>query len=54
MFGPYSKDKHTHCVPGDILIDDRTSNIHEWNNVGGIGLLYKNNFEEIQNILLND
>jgi len=54
MFGPYSKDKHTHCMPGDILIDDRTSNIHEWNSVGGIGLLYKNNFEEIRNILLND
>lgn len=54
MFGPYSKDKHTHCVPGDILIDDRHSNIYEWNNVGGIGLLYKNNFEEIRNTLLND
>jgi 5'(3')-deoxyribonucleotidase len=54
MFGPYSKDKHTHCILGDILIDDRTSNITEWINAGGIGLLYKNNFDVLKNILLND
>ena len=29
-FGPYSVDKHNHCKPGDILIDDRPSNIEEW------------------------
>jgi 5'(3')-deoxyribonucleotidase len=54
MFGPYSKDKHTHCTPGDILIDDRSSNINEWIDAGGIGLLYKNNFDVIKHRLLND
>jgi 5'(3')-deoxyribonucleotidase len=37
-FGPYSKDKHVHCVPGDILIDDRASNIHEWKIAGGVAI----------------
>jgi len=37
-FGPYSKDKHVHCQPGDILIDDRRSNIEEWAAVGGIAI----------------
>ena len=35
MFGPYSKDKHVHCMSGDILIDDRLSNIEEWSAAGG-------------------
>lgn len=39
-FGPYSKDKHLHAAPGDILIDDRPSNIAEWNNAGGVGILH--------------
>lgn len=42
MFGPYSKDKHRHCKLGDILIDDRSSNIEEWRAAGGIGILHKN------------
>lgn len=29
-FGPFSKDKHFHAEEGDILIDDRASNIREW------------------------
>jgi 5'(3')-deoxyribonucleotidase len=41
-FGPYSKDKYMHCTFGDILIDDRESNIDEWRAAGGIGILYKN------------
>jgi hypothetical protein len=41
MFGPYSHDKHLHCTPGDILIDDRTSNINEWTAAGGNGILHK-------------
>jgi 5'(3')-deoxyribonucleotidase len=43
MFGPYSNDKQHHCKPGDVLIDDRTSNIEQWRNVGGIGILHKGN-----------
>jgi len=35
IFGPYSKDKQRHCQPGDILVDDRKSNIEEWENAGG-------------------
>lgn len=41
LFGPYSKDKWQHCKPGDILIDDRTSNITEWTAAGGRGILHK-------------
>ena len=40
MFGPYSKDKHRHCCTGDILIDDRRSNIDEWQSAGGMGILH--------------
>jgi 5'(3')-deoxyribonucleotidase len=53
MFGPYSKDKHEHCQIGDILIDDRTSNIEEWRAAGGIGILHKNfndTIEALKNI----
>lgn len=37
-FGPYSHDKHTHCRPGDILVDDRTVNCQEWKDAGGIAI----------------
>lgn len=42
MFGPYSKDKHQHCRSGDILIDDRASNIEEWCAAGGIAIHHTN------------
>jgi 5'(3')-deoxyribonucleotidase len=45
MFGPYSDDKSHHCRAGDILIDDRTSNIMQWRAVGGIGILHKGNLD---------
>lgn len=45
MFGPYSKDKHLHCKRGDILIDDRTSNIEEWIAAGGYGILHQTSYE---------
>ena len=41
MFGPYSHDKQHHCGPGDILIDDRTINITEWQAAGGVGILHR-------------
>jgi len=34
-FGPYSEDKQHHCRPGDILVDDRTSNCGQWRSSGG-------------------
>lgn len=40
FFGPYSKDKHLHCKHGDILIDDRISNIKEWQAAGGYAILH--------------
>lgn len=33
FFGPYSTDKKYHARSGDILIDDRDSNIEEWNSL---------------------
>lgn len=41
-FGPYSKDKWHHCLPGDILIDDRLSNIDEWRAAGGVAIHHTN------------
>lgn len=51
MFGPYSKDKHVHCLPGDILIDDRSDNIKEWIAAGGIGIQHKRNIKDTLKIL---
>ena len=42
LFGPYSNDKYKHCQPGDILIDDRTSNCEEWIRAGGQAHIYRN------------
>ena len=47
FIGPYSTDKHLHCRPGDILIDDRPLNCTEWSNAGGIAHLYTT-WEECQ------
>jgi hypothetical protein len=41
FLGPYSYDKWKHCKPGDILIDDRTSNCEEWISAGGRSHIYK-------------
>lgn len=41
FLGPYSYDKWKHCKPGDILIDDRTSNCEEWIAAGGLSHIYK-------------
>lgn len=41
FFGPFSHDKWRHCKPGDILIDDRTSNCTEWRSAGGMAHIYK-------------
>lgn len=41
FFGPFSYDKWRHCKPGDILIDDRTSNCAEWIEAGGQAHIYR-------------
>lgn len=39
--GPFARDKWKHAKPGDILIDDHATNIHEWITKGmGIGILH--------------
>jgi 5'(3')-deoxyribonucleotidase len=40
FFGPYSHDKKHHVKTGDILIDDRITNIQDWNEAGGLGILH--------------
>jgi hypothetical protein len=42
-FGPHSWDKHRHCVPGDILVDDRASNCSEWAAAGGLSFKVQGN-----------
>ena len=34
-------DKAQYCEPGDILLDDRKSNVDEWLAEGGHGILFK-------------
>ena len=42
FIGPYSHEKYMHCrEPGDILIDDRTSNCEEWRREGGLAHEYR-------------
>jgi 5'(3')-deoxyribonucleotidase len=38
--GPFSHDKQKWCKPGDILVDDRPSNIEEWKAAGGIAIYH--------------
>lgn len=40
-FGPFSDTKWQHCQAGDILIDDRRTNIDSWNDAGGQGFYVK-------------
>jgi 5'(3')-deoxyribonucleotidase len=40
-FGPYSDDKQTRSAPGQVLIDDRVSNIEQWRARGGWAYLYQ-------------
>lgn len=40
-FGPFSKDKHVHAEEGDILIDDRASNIREWMATGQKAIFHR-------------
>lgn len=41
FIGPFSHDKAKRCEPGDILIDDRLSNIEDWRNANGLAWHYK-------------
>jgi len=48
--GPYARDKQKHCKPGDILIDDKHSNIAEWVAKGGIGILHTSASDTIKQL----
>ncbi len=55
--GPYSEDKQQRSRPGDVLIDDRTSNIEQWENKGGLAILHRGDVEATLDTLrklLND
>ena len=46
-FGPYSEDKQLHAKPGDILVDDRTSNCLQWRSAGGLAVqVHSGRFQE--------
>ena len=40
FIGPYAKDKHNFCKPGDLLVDDRASNCEDWVKAGGKAVVY--------------
>ena len=47
QFGPYSEDKQLHARPGDILVDDRTSNCTQWRAAGGLAVqVHSGRFQE--------
>lgn len=51
MFGPYSQDKQHHAQPGDILIDDRTSNCEEWRRAGGVAIQHRGDLSNTLDLL---
>lgn len=46
----FSNQKYKYATPNSILIDDMESNIDDWNNAGGIGILFKNINQVINNL----
>lgn len=57
-FGPYSQDKQRRSAPGQVLIDDRVTNITEWRAQGGHGIHHVNNpaatLENLRDFLLQN
>lgn len=53
MILAYAKDKKKYATENSILIDDRPSNILEWKEAGGIGILHTsaaNTIEELKRL----
>lgn len=44
------QEKQDYAKPGDILIDDNEKTIHQWNAKGGIGILYTDSGQMIQQL----
>lgn len=53
-FGPYSSDKHLHCSPGDILVDDRKDNCQEWTAAGGVAFRVERTLDTVIRALAQD
>ena len=50
--GPFFRDKQNWCKPGDILIDDKWTNIEQWYAKGGIAIFHEGDFDiTIKNLL---
>jgi 5'(3')-deoxyribonucleotidase len=49
--GPYSQDKQLRSKKGEVLIDDRTINIDQWNKKGGFGILHRGDVDATINTL---
>jgi 5'(3')-deoxyribonucleotidase len=53
-FGPYSVDKHLHCNPGDILVDDRLDNCRDWSRAGGLAFKVDRTLDSVIEELARD
>ncbi len=52
VIGPHAADKWKHCLPGDILIDDRISNCDDWEKKGnGIAIFHDGDVEKTIRLL---
>lgn len=47
---PNKHKKRHYSKPGDIIIDDTESTIHEWNKKGGIGILHRTASETLSKL----
>ena len=45
-----AEDKQNYSSPNSILIDDRPSNIEQWRNKGGIGILHINTNDTLKQL----
>ena len=52
-FGPYSEDKQKHCIPGDILVDDRLDNCTQWQAAGGVAVRVTEDYQAALDELAN-
>jgi hypothetical protein len=50
IFVPGKRLKSQYANPNSILIDDTESNINDWNNAGGIGILHKNAISTLKDL----
>jgi 5'(3')-deoxyribonucleotidase len=50
--GPFSRDKHEHCIPGSLLIDDNQRNVEQWQQKGGYAIFYQG-LEQTQEEILD-